>query len=123
MTIEDNWADDDISESQGVEVRNVFKESNELPKFLTDLRDGLVGPSPEAGMARARRLEKMQKDVVALSEFVNDLDRYFEHSKTAQLVGGEVGPYMAKFIRDTRNQAIRTGRTIYEQMNYLRSHG
>lgn len=115
--INDSWADDEI----GLRVVQPI-EVSELPQFLKDLRDGTAEPNLNEGQARVKRLEKMAKNVHDLSEFVNDLDRYAEHAKTAPLVGRDVGIYMGQLLKDIRAKVVAEGKERLEELQYVRSH-
>lgn len=120
MSIEDDWGMDNY---QGLEVvKTSTLEEVPLPKFLTDLRDGVAAPPREAGMARSRQLDKMAKDVADLQEFVEDLDRYAKHAKLAPLTGKAVGPYMERYIRLLRQQSVERGVALFDQLQYKRDH-
>ena len=112
-----DWGDDIVEEPIDTDI-----PSDPLPKFLAELRDGTAPKAPEEGLARARRIESMKRDIGNLNDFMNDLDRYYEHSKSAELVGTDVYRYMNDFIRASRKKVQTKIRRMYEELNYLKDH-
>lgn len=120
MSIVDDWGMDNYRGLEVVQPTNL--DEVPLPKFLTDLRDGVAPPPKDAGLARSKQLDKMAKDINDIQEFVKDLDRYAEHAKSAPLVGNEVGPYMAKHLREFRAELVSKGELLFRELQYKRSH-
>lgn len=120
MSIVDDWGMDNY---EGLQVNPKYApEEIPLPKFLTDLRDGLAPPPPDAGLARSKQLDKMAKDVHDIQEFVKNLDIYAKHAKLAPLTDAQVGPYMEKYIRELRAELVDKGTNLYKELEYKRSH-
>lgn len=107
-----DWGDDTVT----------TQATEELPKYLTDLRDGIAAPQPNQGSARAARLEQMQRDIAALADFVADLDRYAEHIKQnpPPCVNTLVPIVMRRHVQDLRADAVAKGRRLHDELMYLR---
>lgn len=95
----------------------------ELPRNLAELRDGIAPPPADAGMARARRLEQMQREITECVAFVEDLDRYATHASQAQLVGRTVGPHMARYIAGLRKRTAAHARRLQDDLRKLNAAG
>lgn len=92
-----------------------------LPQFIIALRDGTAPPPPNAGVARAARMQQMEVDDIALTDFIADLDRYIDHAARAELVSPIVGPYMAKLNREERSRLVAKQIKLREDLAYLRA--
>jgi len=106
----DSWADD------GREV-----DPGELPARLTALADNQPPDLPNAGSARQRRLDKMQRDLNDATEFVSDCDRWIEQTQDIALVGSSLRPLMLAHANKLRRRALDRARTLHGELQYLRS--
>lgn len=114
MTDFDSWENDMLE-------RTATEDEPQLPRTLAELRDGTAPPPANAGHARQRRLQQMEADDIALTEFLSDLDRYIDHMKSAEYVGQVVGPYMAKYVGDERNRLASKQTKLRAELAYLRA--
>lgn len=101
----DSWSD--VPEVRTMANQPVYSE---LPRWLTDLRDGIEAPPAQQGIARQQRLAKMERDIADLADFIADCDRYAEF----------VPRLMGIHLLERRAQAIVKGRRLREELAILR---
>jgi hypothetical protein len=112
----DDWRNDMLETIPSPDM-----DKPDLPRSIIALRDGTAPPPPNAGVARAARMDKMAADDVKLTDFLADLARYIDHADKAELVGEDCGPHMAKLIRAERDRLAAKQVKLREELAYLRS--
>lgn len=117
MTAVDSWGDD--WDGHGVQSITV----TDLPRTLTELRDGIAVDPPTAGAARARRIEQMQHDIALCADFVADCDRYEESIRHHCPTLTPLVPKLVKrYVAELRQHAIDTHRRLRDDLTTLRAH-
>jgi hypothetical protein len=94
----------------------------DLPRWLTDLRDGLDAPPPTAGLARQQRLAQMERDLADCADFVVDADRYLDFLNQFEWPHerATVPRMMGRHLDDLRTRAVAKGRRLREELAILR---
>lgn len=80
----DRWGDDQL-----------FEEAAQLTRAQIALRDNEAPPPPNAGAARARRIEAIRSEIAACQAFIDDCDFMADDLKTTSCMG-EIVPQLMR---------------------------
>lgn len=95
----DRWSDDQL-----------FEEAAQLTRAQIALRDNDPPPLPDAGAARARRIEAIKAEITACQAFIDDCDRQADDLKTTSCMGAAVPGQVRDYLAAMRaREVIRKG--------------
>jgi hypothetical protein len=112
----DSWAADVSAPPE----RPVY--SDELPRWLTDLRDGIETPPAQQSIARQQRLAAMEHELADCRDFIADADRYAEYMEHLEnpCVHPVVPRMMGRHLAEMRSRAVARGRQLHTELAILR---
>lgn len=95
----------------------------DLPRALAELRDGIAPPLPNAGAARARRIEAIKAEIAACQAFIDDCDFMADDLKTTSCMGEIVPQLMRGHLAGLRADWVDRKRLLEAERDAKRGTG
>lgn len=110
MGVFDDWADDQIEEV----------DPGQLTKRLEALKENEPVPLPNEGNARRRRIERLESELNEIKDFLSDVERWDAGQKEIQTIKNDVRLLMFAHLAKLKGRATARGRTIHQELQFLR---